>query len=590
MPTSEPEHLQGGPLNVNVLREHCRLNLVKILQSTPPPSLLLLDPAVSNALSLVAEVELLRTHGVDKVELLSSTVSPNTYQSIVFLARPTLAVAHNISNTIITHNHHNQPKAYTAVFTPKASTLCAQHFQASEVHQWLKVVNFDLGLIPLERDVLSLESETLFVEALLDGMPGVLHDVAVSVHRLEAAFGPIPTVRALGPSALKTWRFLSSLRAADPSPDTRPSPSIDELLLLGRECDLATPLLTQITYEGLIDETYGIKCGHASVEADLVGQQPGLPGQMTKVGLNGADSVYADVRDTTMFGAVLKKKLAEVKEEEEAIRYKERENIQQASVAKIRDFAAKVKRVTAAKQQLSLHINLAERLLLFTKESSFRDHVRTEHAVIMESEDCSAYLDTLISQGEHVFKVLRLLALLSLTSDGIHPKTLEQVSSEIVQTYGYKYLVGLRRMARIGLLATKGRKAVGWQDLRKALSLVVRKFQAINDISYVFSGYAPLSCRLVQCAYKPGWETMNKFFSDWLGAESVTHTDARVGQGLRRRKVVLVFFIGGVSFSEIAALRHFAAASQERTFVIGTTKVINGNSFLDSIVVEPGLL
>ena len=36
------------------------------------------------------------------------------------------------------------------------------------------------------------------------------------------------------------------------------TPQIDSLLILDRSVDLLTPLLSQLTYEGLIDEIFGI--------------------------------------------------------------------------------------------------------------------------------------------------------------------------------------------------------------------------------------------------------------------------------------------------------------------------------------------
>ena len=36
------------------------------------------------------------------------------------------------------------------------------------------------------------------------------------------------------------------------------TPQIDNLVILDRTVDLLTPMLTQLTYEGLIDEIYGI--------------------------------------------------------------------------------------------------------------------------------------------------------------------------------------------------------------------------------------------------------------------------------------------------------------------------------------------
>ena len=37
------------------------------------------------------------------------------------------------------------------------------------------------------------------------------------------------------------------------------SPQIDSLIVLDRRVDMITPLLTQLTYEGLVDELIGIK-------------------------------------------------------------------------------------------------------------------------------------------------------------------------------------------------------------------------------------------------------------------------------------------------------------------------------------------
>ena len=38
-------------------------------------------------------------------------------------------------------------------------------------------------------------------------------------------------------------------------------PQSDAVILLDRSVDFLTPLSTQLTYEGLIDEIYGIKLG-----------------------------------------------------------------------------------------------------------------------------------------------------------------------------------------------------------------------------------------------------------------------------------------------------------------------------------------
>ena len=46
------------------------------------------------------------------------------------------------------------------------------------------------------------------------------------------------------------------------------SSRIDSLIVLDRRVDMITPLLTQLTYEGLVDELIGIKnCGFSRAES-----------------------------------------------------------------------------------------------------------------------------------------------------------------------------------------------------------------------------------------------------------------------------------------------------------------------------------
>ena len=57
------------------------------------------------------------------------------------------------------------------------------------------------------------------------------------------------------------------------------------------------------------------------------------------------------------------------------------------------------------------------------------------------------------------------------------------------------------------------------------------------------------------------------------------------GAAPRKRKVVLVMFLGGVTFAEIAALRFISSRPEVNcAFLVTTTKLINGSSLLDSFV------
>ena len=52
---------------------------------------------------------------------------------------------------------------------------------------------------------------------------------------------------------------------------TVPSTSVENLIIIDRDVDFASLLLTQLTYEGLIDELIGIKHNKAEIDSSVVG-------------------------------------------------------------------------------------------------------------------------------------------------------------------------------------------------------------------------------------------------------------------------------------------------------------------------------
>jgi hypothetical protein len=111
-------------------------------------------------------------------------------------------------------------------------------------------------------------------------------------------------------------------------------------------------------------------------------------------------------------------------------------------------------------------------------------------------------IESLMDQQAPWSTVLRTVILISQTSNGIKAKDLEVFKREFLQVYGYHHLPRLIALEKLHLLV-KSPPAVPqpFASLRKALRLIVDDVDdgAPNDISYVYSGYAPISIRLVQC-------------------------------------------------------------------------------------------
>lgn len=145
--------------------------------------------------------------------------------------------------------------------------------------------------------------------------------------QLQSTFGLFPRLTGKGDKAKILADILLRMRQ-ETIIDSRTalygvgqSQSIESLIIIDREVDFITPLLTQLTYEGLIDEKYGIKNSIsfalsnskliALVELDtsLVAPAPNAPTASSSVAqqtassrtrkhpLNSSDPLYASLRD-----------------------------------------------------------------------------------------------------------------------------------------------------------------------------------------------------------------------------------------------------------------------------------------------------
>lgn len=124
------------------------------------------------------------------------------------------------------------------------------------------IEEFPCDLFPFDSDLVSMELTHTFKEFHLENDPTCLYQVAQAIQSLQRLYGKISRVTGRGPAASKVFELLKRLDREEEdikSNHTAQSTTIEHLFLLDRSIDLLTPLVTQLTYEGLIDEIFGIK-------------------------------------------------------------------------------------------------------------------------------------------------------------------------------------------------------------------------------------------------------------------------------------------------------------------------------------------
>lgn len=465
--------------------------------------------------------------------------------------------------------------------------------------------------------------------------------------QMQHTYGLFPRIVGKGDMAHRLMELLLRMRseAAAEDNDTSkyglmPSAHIESLIIIDREIDLATPLFTQLTYEGLIDETFGIQHNAAEIDTSIVGAAPGAnaPGKAPsaptqqglkrKVQLDSSDKLYDQLRDTNF--AIVDNLLNKVARRLQS----DMESRHTAKTSELRDFVNKLPGYQTEQQNLKTHIALTEEMMKHTQSEIFRRSLEVQQN-LADGTDPSTQNETieeLIARDMPLTTVLRLLCLGSCISGGLRPKDLNDFKRLILHAYGYQHLLTLDSLEKIGLLQSRASantllnpigvgssvaegSKTNYNYLRKVLRLIVDEVdeQNPNDISYVYSGYAPLSVRLVQSiiqkqhllsitrgttatsgagASSHGWqgfedalrnikgETFNKVQKGDDQAVKARHMLTGAGSKV---KTVVVMFVGGITFTEIAALKFLAKQEEGRKrLVICTTDVVSGNRIMET--------
>jgi len=244
--------------------------------------LLVLDSTLGNLLShvLVDANTIFDDNGVTQImelgmdlSLLAKGGASLDFLHVLFLVRPSVEHCRLVAAQIASVQKLKglAVERFNVYFAPHKSLLCEQLLEDEGVLDLCDLGEFRLDLIPLETDLLSLELDACFKESKLDGNGSSLQAVTQSVMKLQSFFGVVPNVKAIGPSARDVSQMMCRARVEEVSSDTatnpsgtsasskRPEPLIDTMVLIDREVDLVSPLVTPLTYEGLVDELIGIR-------------------------------------------------------------------------------------------------------------------------------------------------------------------------------------------------------------------------------------------------------------------------------------------------------------------------------------------
>lgn len=268
------------------------------------------------------------------------------------------------------------------------------------------------------------------------------------------------------------------------------------LVIIDRNVDVVTPLLTQWTYEGLLDEAVGLLRGNvmdvgvdeftstdaaatlggdkpapSAATADPAAAEPQTSRRVQKRLRREGDPIFGQLRDLNYWAAA--RLLTSVASSVRAY-YDARPGRDTAEIGKVKDYVRGLREVKSEHHSAAVHTAIAEEISARTFEKpAFKRRFELEREML-EGNSASGrrvLVHDAISRCEPLPHILRLCCLWSLTGGGVEYDAFEFLRREIIATYGLKVLPLLGSLERSGLLARAARVAntgaISWTPFGK---------------------------------------------------------------------------------------------------------------------------
>mmetsp|Transcript_7433 Transcript_7433/g.10985 ORF Transcript_7433/g.10985 Transcript_7433/m.10985 type:complete len:614 (-) Transcript_7433:1611-3452(-) len=596
-----------GPLDIRNLKRAYKEDFENVLScnGSKEKKILFMDAEVGESLIALFEGKTLQNFNVERQKVLTPLKESQLIDrvsdmaNIIYIITPNIKQIKIVAHQIDTLKKVRHPAQIFLYLLPRKTLICDRILKDSgiQVDRDLEIYGeFPLDLVPFDDDIISMLLPYTIKECKLDGDLQSLSFITRAIMKLQHFYGPILNLVAKGDYSFAVAQMLKRQQSiANEEIQNTKTPTIHTIMLIDRSVDWITPLLTQQTYEGLLDEIYGIL--HSFFVTPFF-CKPDQRNKHEHVQLNSTDVIFEGIRDLNQshFKPIILEQTAAVDK-----LIKEKNNIEDAK--KLKAYVQKTKYIKRAKENLEMHLNLIQDINVKTNRREFKKMIDTEHNLLNHTNQsaCIKYIEECIFKQEPVEKVLRLLSLMSILQGGIPDKKYDYFRKEIVQSYGFELVLTLNNLEKMGLLYRKGFTAnwkksfANWKKLCGLLNTMDGSDpKDPYDIHNVYNGIAPISVSIIQRLSQKLDDPEVLRFPGKTIAFPLTDWD----QSNLSKRVCLVFYVGGCTLAEISAIRYLNKKLKEDAekrafgnpqkqvaydeYVIATTHIINGETFMRS--------
>ena len=453
------------------------------------------------------------------------------------------------------------------IFIPGESYEVIEYMMANDLIKNFKINSFNVDLLPIDNDLLSLEKENCFREIYIDKNLTSISELANAFVKLEACFGKVKHRYVKGDNA-KIFNEL--VKQKEKENDLKTTEEILGMITLDRSVDFITTVTSNYTYEGLIDDNFGINFGTIKIKESYIKEI------LSKIKAKNPSSSNADKIVTYGLTSYLNpfycrlglmnyidasQYINQLDNYYVNIAEKANNPGKNTSFKDLNSMANELKTYFAEiKESLFANKNIMNHIISnFTEER--KNYTKNEQLLLAADlpKNLHLYYEDYICDKKDLHEILKLMVVESLTQGGI--SNYNSLKRDILNIYGYQNIFLFRDLENLGWLRGKAYIKnlidMSYDEICEKLELVEKEAsdKKIDNTYYVMMGFCPLGLKLIEKAIEGKWNKIQDILKNIPGETSFPLNEIEITKPNKEINTIFLVFIGGITYTEISGIR-----------------------------------